>query len=234
LAIRGENADPISYQDALRQRADHALTEFENIARQIGVSQLEKRRDDNDAMGSFSVQVRYCDLVVMGQRERDNPLVAITSDLPEHVAMNGGSPVLVIPYAGDFQTIGERVLIAWNGSLEATRAVHQAIPLLKQARKVEVALFQPVSQPDQVAIQMGTDITAYLAGHEIKAAVIRKSCDQTTEGRMGTLLLSLAADLGSDLLVMGCYGQPRFREILLGGASRTVLESMTIPVLMAH
>lgn len=219
-----------SYLETVRQRAEGALKKFENIARKIGVASYESRLADDDAAGGISLQARYCDLAVLGQYDPEESSSSINSDLPEYVIMNSGCPVLIVPHAGSFKSVGERVLIAWNASMEARRAVHNAIPLLKRAKVVEVAVFNPASQPDAHGQQPGADIALYLARHDIKVDVIQ----QETEGDIGNALLSRATNLTSDLLVMGCYGHSRFREILLGGATRTVLESMTIPVLMSH
>ena len=218
------------YLEMVRQQAEATLKKFENIAQKIGVASYESRLADDDAAGGLSLQCRYCDLAVLGQYDREESSSSINSDLPEYVVMNSGCPVLVVPYAASFKNVGERVLIAWNASMEARRAVHNAIPLLKRAKVVEVAVFNPASQPDVHGKEPGADIALYLSRHEIKVDVIQ----QETEGDIGNALLSLATNLNSDLLVMGCYGHSRFREILLGGATRTVLESMTIPVLMSH
>lgn len=234
LSIDLAGPDIVSYLSAIRQRADDALAMFEKTVRQHGAVSYEKRRVDDEPAAAISSLARYCDLVVLGQADRDNPPSGTDADLPAYVAMHGGSPALIIPGEGEIKTIGERVLIGWNGSPEARRAVQNALPFLTRAQAAHVALLQPVSHPDEDAIRMAAAIAAYLERHGIRVNVIRKTCDETTEGEMGTLLLSLAASLSSDLLVMGCYGHLRLRELLLGGATRTVLQSTTIPVLMSH
>jgi nucleotide-binding universal stress UspA family protein len=138
--------------------------------------------------------------------------------------------VLIVPYAGVAVEIGKRALVAWNESAEAAKAIAGALPLLKRAATVEVAMFDPERRTAGDERKPDADIVAYLARHGVKADVRRES----TSLDAGNALLNLAAILGSDLLVMGCYGHSRMREILLGGASRTMLQSMTIPVLMAH
>jgi nucleotide-binding universal stress UspA family protein len=145
--------------------------------------------------------------------------------------LNCARPVLIVPYAGRFPHVGSNVLIAWDGSMEATRAVTNAIPLLKRAKNVSVVLFNPSSAPPDVhGEQPGADIALYLARHDIKIEVMQ----QHTEFDVGNALLSLAADMRADLLVMGGYGHTRFREVLLGGVTMTMLNTMTIPVLMSH
>ena len=112
----------------------------------------------------------------------------------------------------------------------AAPAVTAAIPLLKRAQNVDVVVFNPDSRGDAHGEMPGADIGLYLARHNIKVNVVR----QKTDIDVGNALLSIATDLGSDMIVMGGYGHSRFREILLGGVTRTVLESMTVPILMAH
>jgi nucleotide-binding universal stress UspA family protein len=218
----------------LRKRATDALAEFENIVQRVGVASYEKRLVDDEPAGGLSLQARFCDLVILGQYDPDESFTLINSDLPEYVAMHGGSPVLLIPYAGRLKTVGEQILIAWNDSLEAKRAIHGALPLLRQAKHVDIALFLPFSQPDKYSETPGDDIALYLARHNVNVNVVLKTRNDTTHGGIGITLLSIAADQGSDMLVMGCYGHSLFRQMLLGGVSRTILESMTIPVLMSH
>ena len=114
--------------------------------------------------------------------------------------------------------------------MEATHAVTSAIALLKRAGHVDLVVFNPDPQSEAHGAQPGGDIALYLARHGIQVQVRQ----QTTGADIGTALLALAADLSSDLIVMGGYGHSRLREIVLGGTTRTVLEAMQVPVLMAH
>lgn len=218
------------FLDTVRQRTERLLAPFEQIARRVGVASVETRMTDDEAAGGLSLQARYSDLVVVGQYDPDGPAPSTYADLPEYVTMNGGSPVLIVPYTGAFTHIGERVMIAWDGSMEATKTVHSAIPLLRRAKNVDVVVFNATTDASSHGEQPGADIALYLARHNIQVNVIQ----QKTEIDIGNALLSLVADLNADLLVMGCYGHSRFREVLLGGPTRTVLQSMTIPVLTAH
>jgi nucleotide-binding universal stress UspA family protein len=220
----------LPYLEMLRGRAADTLGKFEEIARKIGVSSYESRLADDAVADGLSVQARYCDLAVLGQYDAGDSSPAANSSLPEYVAIQSGCPVLVVPYASPLKTVGERVLVAWNASTEARRAVRNAIPLLKRAKVVDVAVFNPASQPGAHGAEPGADIALYLSRHGVKVNVVQKE----VEGDIGQALLSLAGDLRSDLLVMGCYGHSRFREVLLGGATRTILKSSTIPVLMSH
>lgn len=216
--------------EVLRQRARRTLGAFENAMQKAGVASFEKRLIADEAGPGISLQARYCDLVVIGQTVPNDPEPAAAADFPEFVVMNSARPVLIVPYAGQFGSVGKKPLIAWDASKAATRAVANALPLLKRAAAVEVAVFNPAEQAGVHGEQPGADIALYLARHGIKVNVTQ----QTVNMPVGAALLSLASDLNADLIVSGGYGHARFREILLGGVTRTLLESMTVPILMSH
>jgi len=212
------------------ERAQKILDDVNAQAGQLGVQSCELRNVCDDAYGGLVLQARYADLVVMSQANRDDPATALLHDLPEYVVLHSCRPVLVVPFAGNFTTVGENVLVAWDGSMQATRAVTQAIPILRRAARVTVAVFDPVSGPDEHGEEPGADIALYLSRHGIQVEVQR----QRSNGDIGEALLTLTDNLGADLLVMGAYGHARYREILLGGVTRTVLNTMTVPVLLSH
>jgi nucleotide-binding universal stress UspA family protein len=214
----------------LRERARQELQEFEKLVRATGVDRYEKRLIDDEPAGGISMQARYADLLVIGQTDLDEVSPSVAPDYPEYVLLNSGRPVLVVPYAGQFEVVGKRVLVAWDASVEAARAVTSALPLLKNADTVHLAVFNADRDYGKHGEQPGADIALYLARHNVKVQVIA----QNTEIDTGNALLSLVTDMSSDLLVMGGYGHSRFREVLLGGVTRTVLDSMTIPVFMSH
>ena len=220
----------LTHISALKKQAEQALEKYEELVRQMGVLSWEKRLVDDEPVGGVSLEARYADLVVLGQTDTDEVLPAMMSDFPEYVVMYAGRPVLIVPYAGSFEHIGKKILVAWDGSMEASRAINGALPFLRQAHEVKVVVFNADKQVNVHGEQPGADIALYLARHGVNVDVLQETTDQDS----GNALLSLAADTFADLLVMGCYAHSRFREVLLGGASRTVLESMTLPVLMAH
>lgn len=227
-----DSKDPglVTHLDLLRNHANSALDQFESLAKEMGVLSYEKRLVNDEAGAGMCLQARYCDLVVIGQTDMDEPLASVMPDFPEYVLMNCGRPLLIVPSAGHFLNIGTNILVAWSASMEATHAVTAALPILKRANNVKIAVINPAAEPDAHGADPGTDIALYLARHDVKVEVVQK----TTENDAGNALLSVVQDLSSDLLVMGAYGHSRFREIILGGATRTMLESMTVPVLMAH
>jgi len=218
--------------DYLRQAeklADQALARFEELAERAEITSREQRRAEEDEYTGLCLHARYADLVVLGQtvpggEAQGGP----TSDLPQHVVLHCGRPVLMVPAQGQFLDIGQRPVIAWNGSVEAARAVTAALPLLRRAGKVTVLMF--ASQGGAQPSEPGADIAQYLARHGLDVQV--KVCAPASDA--GHAILSEAAKLQADLLVMGAYGHSRFREMILGGATRTVLSELPLPVLMTH
>jgi nucleotide-binding universal stress UspA family protein len=216
------------YLQRAAERAERALARFDDDAARLGVDSREGRRLDDDAYAGLCLQARYADLVVLGQADPDDrDEGGILLDLPEHVVLHGGKPVLMVPRKGSFAGAGRHPLVAWNGSLEAAKAISGALPLLRAASRVTLALFGQYANHGE---EPGADMALYLARHDVKVDVVRKSQPQDA----GHAILSLANDIGADLLVMGAYGHSRFREMMLGGATRTILATAALPVLMAH
>lgn len=210
------------------ERATAALARFEEIASRIGV-QHEQRRHDLDEYSGLCLQARYADLLVLGQADpEDHEEGGLLLDLPEQVLMYGGRPVLLVPRSGSFTPPARHALVAWNGSREAARAVSAALPLLQQVGQVTLAVLG-ASQGDH-GEEPGADIALYLARHDIKVDVLV----QPRPADAGKAILALASELGADLLVMGAYGHSRWREMVLGGATRGVLAQATLPVLLMH
>lgn len=169
------------------------------------------------------------DLLVLGQADEDDKRTgALPPGLVPELIAGTGKPALVVPRTGYFEPLARRVLVAWKPTREAARAVTAALPWLQQAQHVHLAT-QP--GPDGELERTLGPLQHWLALHGVQAGVERHRLDG---GEVGSGLLSLAADLGAELLVMGCYGHSRTREWVLGGASRTVLEGLSLPVLMAH
>jgi nucleotide-binding universal stress UspA family protein len=218
----------------LRERAqevcDKEREAFEHAASLRALS-AEWRVAEAGAESDPALHARYVDLTILGQLDPDGGDSELLRPRPEHVTLASGRPILVVPYAGQFETVGRRVLIGWSATREATRAVNDAMPLLIEADVVTVLSIDAREGPDGHGELPGADISLHLARHGVKATV-----ERTVSAGIpaGDVLLSRAADLGADLLVIGAYGHSRVRELLLGGATRSILQSMTLPVLMSH
>jgi nucleotide-binding universal stress UspA family protein len=177
----------------------------------------------------FVTRWSHCaDLVILGQRVPDHDTGLYR---PEDVILSCGRPVLVVPYAGNRpDRLGDNVLVAWNGSREAGRAVQDAIPLMTTSSAVTVLLVDPEEDAD---IELAEELVAHLVRHGLHARtqVIRHELATIA---VSDTILTQVAELDADLLVMGAYSHSRFREIILGGVTRDILRDMNVPVLMAH
>lgn len=180
---------------------------------------------------TVALHARYSDLAVVAQPNTYEPTDGGQRDVAVTVVMTSGRPVLAIPFAGEFPTIGERVLVAWNATREAARAVNDALPLLAQARLVTVLAVNPKHGIHGHGDVPAADIALHLARHGVKAEAAHTITDDIPEGEA---LLSYAADLGVDLIVAGAYGHSRAREMVFGGVTRTLLNEMTVPVFLSH
>ncbi|TCS39397.1 nucleotide-binding universal stress UspA family protein [Paucimonas lemoignei] len=230
LALSPDDSTVLPYLNSFRERGENLLEQFRLSIHQLNAGQLETRLVDDEPLGGMSLHARYADLVVLGQFDPEDPAQNGQAYLPEYVAMNGGCPVLLVPHSSMVATIGERVLIAWNGSPEAKRAVFAALPILQSAKAVEVVTFITYGQMEAIGTHPATDLATYLARHGIVAQVVEDN--RVTD--IGEALLSIASNFSADLLVMGCYGNSRMRELLLGGATRRIFQSTTVPVLLMH
>ena len=224
------NAGPV-IESELRRRAELAAEAKREFDAVVGrhAPKAEWRRAEGGPLAALRLSARYADLVVVGQRDPDlAPGEGMPGYFVEEVVFSAGRPVLVVPYAGRFERVGARVLVAWNASREAARALTDALPLLQRAQAVEVVVFEP--QAADHGAEPGADIALFLARHGVRVNVARQQAGID----VGAQILSRAADSEADLIVMGAYGHSRARELVLGGATRSLLQAMTVPVLMAH
>jgi nucleotide-binding universal stress UspA family protein len=216
-----------TYENAAKADEALATAAFRDL---IGGTSLssEWRVVDGLAEEVVAAHARYADLVIVGQSEPDAAATTTPPDLAETVALASERPVLIVPHIGVTKPPGKTVMLCWNGTREAARAVTGALPILKQADKVIILLIDPRNDGDE---QPGASMARWLGRHGVKAVVQR---DTAAESSVGGVILSRAADQDADLVVMGLYGHSRMREWVLGGASRTLLASMTVPLLVAH
>ena len=217
-------------RERMRSAAAKVRENFDHVTGLRGLS-AEWREIPEGPDADPALHARYADLAILGQLDPDRAETELLRPRPEQVALASGRPVLIVPYAGHFDYVGRRVLIAWNATREAVRAVSDAMPFLTSAELVTVLTIDPREGPHADGELPGADITVHLARHGVQAQI-----ERTVSAGLpvGEALLSRAADLGVDLIVMGAYGHSRVREVLLGGATRSVLRSMTVPVVMSH
>jgi len=168
------------------------------------------------------------DLIIAGQPDSKSRKVD-NRNYPEHLVMASGRPVLIVPNIVFPETMGENVMVAWDHSREAARAIHDALPILKTARTVH--LLSVVGQGIASSEVVAADMAEHLSRHDVRVEIHPTI---KTEIPVAETMLARAADWEIDLIVMGAYGHSRLREYAFGGTTRTMLNSMTLPVLMAH
>jgi len=193
---------------------------------------VEDMRLDLSVADILARHARYADLLVLGQYDPEKPHGLVPDDLPGQVAVLGGRPVLAVPYAWRPAAVGRRVLLGWNAGREAARAVADALPLLQRADIVHIAVVEGRDRRRGDHGELpGADIATHLARHGVAVEAERLVVRDVP---VADALISLAAEQAADLLVMGAYGRPRLRELVMGGTTRSVLEQMTLPVFMSH
>lgn len=221
-----------SQREALRARSDEAIAAFESAAAKAGRS-VESRRAlafTEELPETVALHARYADLVVMGQHDPDDAN-SLSAGTLEQCLMGAGRPVLVVPYIGAKAGFGRNALLAWDASREAARAASDALPLLEKADKVTVLTINPKKGRAAHGEEPGADISLVLARHGVKAEAESMTVRDVS---IDEALLSRLSDDGADMLVMGCYGHTRLRELVLGGTTRHILQHMTVPTLMTH
>jgi nucleotide-binding universal stress UspA family protein len=171
------------------------------------------------------------DLIVVGQADPDNPLPPIARTLVEDVLMTAGRPLLIIPYAGQFATIGTNALVGWTPTRESARAVHDALPVLAKGAKMLVLTVES-TRGGEIEPLPTADIAEHLARHGLDVSAARTVVSDGLSP--ADALLDYASDIQADLLVVGGYGHSRTREMIMGGVTRDLLHHMTVPVLMSH
>jgi len=217
-----------TYETTVRAEEAMATAAFRDAVGDKGLPS-EWRVADGYVDEILAAEARVADLVIVGQAEPDSPPTTTPADLAEGIAMAAECPVLIVPYIGAAKPPGKTVMLCWNDSREAKHAATAALPLLVAADKVIVLIIDP--KADRNREEPGADVAVWLARHGVKVMVQR---DSAADSDVGGVILSRAADHDVDLIVMGIYGHSRLRERVLGGASRTLLASMTAPLLVAH
>ncbi len=171
---------------------------------------------------------RYVDLIIVGQHDTGNTLGGTEDEVADYVVLSAGRPVLVIPNNFAGADIGKRIMVGWDEGQMATRALHDSLPFLEKAEQVSVMVVNPKEDGGNMP---GVDVAHHLARHNIQVKADHSTSDDLN---IGDQILSRAADMGADLIVSGAYGHSRWKELVLGGVTRQLLETMPVPVLMSH
>ncbi len=205
--------------------------QFMEAAKNAGVK-ADWRVPQGHPEDTLALHARYCDVLIMSKADRSVSASSIIANLPEAVVMSSGRPVIMLPNYGKINSIGRRILFCWDQRREAARAFSDAAPLLKDCDELvvlEVDRDQDMLNKNDIRVD---DISHYCAtlGYPAPKRLEKFSSDHG----VGNVILNAASDSGSDLIVMGAYGHSRMREWVMGGASRTLLSTMTVPVLLAH
>lgn len=214
----------VDRRDEARRVFDRSNAEFEAPMRWA-----ELRNEP--VVSGVAAHALFADLLVLGQHDPGQAWPqGVPADFVQSVVIASGRPALVVPFVDCGATLGQNVLIAWKPTREAAHAVSASLPVLQRARQIHLT----AAPDDQDGPGPCVDeLIAYLRLHGV-VAPIERHASVPAAATAGDGLLSMAADIGADLLVMGCYGHTRARELMLGGVSRTILRSMTLPVLLAH
>ena len=212
-----------------KARAD-AETAIENFRKQaettgIGTETTIIECAEGKAPEKLSRLARIHDLSILRQANPDRDHASFVAELSEEVMFSSGRPVLFMPYIGAHEIPFAKAMIAWDGSRAATRAVHDSLPLLETMKEAVILVVDPEKT------KPGEGMSRHLEAHGISNTVMR-----VPKGDIITssVIMNELSNSGADLLVMGAYGTPKLREVILGGVTRTVLESMTVPVFMSH
>ncbi len=213
-------------RQAGRNYSSKAKKLLENLNTGYGV-ETSWRSVEGDIVTSLCSHAHCADVAILGQYNPADPRDA-NPGVVEHVLIEAGRPCLVVPYIEDSYDLMSTVLVAWNGTRESARAVKDALPILRKARRVELLWINPKHEPNE---NDGGNVRTYLSRYGINVELSRLHNQEIPAADM---LLSHAADVSAELIVCGAYGHTRLREKILGGVTRHLLEHMTVPVLMSH
>ena len=209
-------------------RAHAALAVFETEARNAGITyDLQALTDlPFEAAATVSASARLYDLAIVLQPEPDRS--TFDNTMPQEILFQSGGPVLFIPYTHKSPFEPRRIGIAWDGSRLAARALRDAAPFLARAQAITIISVNEAQAPAEAS---AAALTTHLARRGLAARTERTTADHAD---IQPAILSIAADAGLDLIVMGGYGHSRLQERILGGVTRGMLQSMTVPTLMSH
>ena len=217
--------------ESLREQAEQVTQRCRNACRAAGVKSFEAVIDESEMALSLVRHAHCSDLTVLTQADPTAPGHRYAQAFVEQVVLYSARPTLVLPYAGRFDTVGSNVMVAWDDSREAARALSDALPLLRLAQRVQVVSWSEAGADCDKMLRPHLDALSHWLRRQGVSADLRV---EMTNIDIANAMLSQAADLNTDLIVMGAYGHARWAERVLGGATRGMLATMTVPVLMSH
>ena len=218
------------YRESARQAAVLAEANFRDATKGIDIVTVWASVQGNMAQ-QLAERARFADLLLLGQSDTENPPTISAFSLPEKVVVDAGTPILVVPTQSAFDDIGRHVLVTWDGSREAARAIHDALPLLQTAQRVSLLAVDPNRQGHVHSTANAAEMAAHLARHGVPTEPTEIS---SAKKSVTDVLLAHVTNVGADLLVMGAYGHPRLLEFVLGGTTQALLERAAVPILMSH
>jgi nucleotide-binding universal stress UspA family protein len=218
----------VEWEESAQAKHDKAKLAFLEEAKKAGVAVdwLGFRSDD---FRELIAHARASDLIVLGQRNPSDIEGDFGRGFPENMVLKLGRPVIFLPYVGEARSHFDRVIVAWDGGREAARAMADALPILKEAKQVKILSISEHVDDDHDLPDV--NIAAYLAMHGVSVEIER---NENIAMAPADWLLSRAADMDAQLLVMGAYGHSRITELVFGGVTRAIMSQMTMPVLMSH
>ncbi|WP_416896875.1 MAG: universal stress protein [Minwuia sp.] len=219
--------------EAREREAEAAVHKIYEEALSRSSIAVDYRRDSGSAAAVADVigqHARHSDLLIMGQSRPDTTRAG-GHEVVEEAILAAGRPVLVMPYTGTRQTFAKNVVVGWDGSREAARALGDAMPLIEKADKVHVMVVNPDKRRGAHGEMPGADISTHLARHGLK---VELDVENARDIDPANFILSRCADIGADLLVMGAFAHSRIQQTLFGGVTRSILQQMTVPVLLSH
>lgn len=184
-------------------------------------------KEEGYAVDILNKHAQAADIVIIGQVDPEDDKTAQYQYLADEMVVGCSCPILAVPYAGKFDEFGTHILVGWNNTREAARALKGAMPFMKKANKVTLLSINPTEDQtyeNDAALQ-------HLKRHGVNAEL---KVGHWKNVDVGNALLDSLVDLNADMLVMGAYGHSRIREMILGGATKEILGHMTAPVLFSH
>lgn len=214
----------------LRAEAEQRLRSFERHCRENAVDSFETRLLDAPQADALLLQSSFCDLLVADQEDVAGKGLLMPAPLPGTLVTRAARPVLLVPPDASPSASFSHILVAWNGSMGISRVIAFAMPLIRKASEITVAVCNPYAEQIDAGGEPGADLATYLARHHPNVKLVRRD----SKDEVHTALASMAADTRADLMLAGAFGHNRLREWVLGSTTRGLIKHTRIPLLMTH